>query len=70
MKYDYICLNKKCGKTFVLEMSITSKLEGRRHAGASCPHCHSRNVVKLIPRKVHVVYKGSGFYSTDKGKKS
>ena len=50
-------------------MAITSKLEGRRHVGATCPHCHSRNVIKLISRKVNVVYKGKGFYSTDKKEK-
>jgi len=67
MKYDYRCIN--CKKDFVLDVPITSKLEGRKHLGATCPHCHSRNVVKLIPRKVNVVFKGSGFYSTDKDKK-
>lgn len=69
MKYDYRCLNRKCGKDFVLEMSITSKIEGRRHVGSVCPNCHSRNVVKLIPRKVHVTYRGKGFYTTDKNDK-
>jgi predicted nucleic acid-binding Zn ribbon protein len=69
MWYDYKCLNRKCLKPFEVSLPITSKIEGRKHLGVTCPHCHSRNVVKLIPRRVHVTYKGSGFYSTDKDKK-
>lgn len=69
MKYSYRCLNKKCRKSFELDLAITSRLEGRRHVGATCPYCHSRNVTKLISRTVHVIYKGKGFYVTDKNKK-
>lgn len=67
MKYDYRCFNRKCGMVFELDVPITPTL--RRHTKISCPYCHSRNVTKLIPRKINVIYKGSGFYSTDKNKK-
>lgn len=66
MKYEYRCM--ACRKDFVLELAVTSKIEGRRHVGAKCPHCRSKNVQKLISRS-HVHYKGTGFYTTDKDKK-
>jgi len=67
MKYDYKCLNKKCRKNFILDVISTTKIEGRRHVGAVCPLCHSRNVVKLLSAPpIH--FKGAGWGKDKKDK--
>lgn len=58
MHYNYRC--KDCKKVFVVDAPITSKIEGRKHIVATCPHCKSKNVVKLI-EKPAIVFKGTGW---------
>ena len=65
MRYDYRC--EKCEKEFEVEVVATNRLEGRRSVSPKCPHCKSRKVKKLI-RPAGIVFKGSGFYKTDKEK--
>lgn len=67
MRYDYKCLNKKCGKSFVLDVPVYTRIERRKHTGAVCSWCHSRNVVKVIGVP-GIRFVGKGFYSTDKDK--
>jgi putative FmdB family regulatory protein len=68
MIYEYRCSD--CKKGFEIDLPITSKIEGRKHVNVKCPHCKSANVVKLIPRKVVVTFRGKGFYVTDKNDKN
>lgn len=65
MRYDYKCLNKKCLKEFEVNVPVETKIKFRRHAGVTCSHCHSRNVIKVISAPA-VHFKGKGFYTTDK----
>ncbi len=58
MNYEYRCVD--CKKPFVVDVPITSSIEGRRHIQAKCPHCGSRNVQKLISRP-NIVFKGTGW---------
>ena len=54
--YRYEC--RGCGETFrVLQRGGTSK-------EACCPGCGGRDTERLLPR-IGVIYKGSGYYSTD-----
>lgn len=53
--YEYKC--EKCG-TFETEQRITEP------ALSSCPTCGSP-VKRLISGKISVIYKGSGFHTTD-----
>lgn len=54
--YDYEC--QKCGKTFEKFQSMKEK------PLKTCPHCRGR-VKRLIGRGGGLLFKGSGFYSTD-----
>lgn len=56
MKYDYKCM--LCKRRFVVEMPMGEK------CAVSCPKCKSSDVRRLI-LKANIVFKGSGFYSTD-----
>jgi putative FmdB family regulatory protein len=54
--YEYQC--RSCS----LKFEVHRRFE--EHSGASCPKCHSeaRRVISPVP----IVFKGSGFYVTDK----
>jgi len=55
--YEYQCVNKECAKTFEI-----------RHSFDSSPPLKCQNCGEAIKRKfsaVPVIYKGSGFYTTD-----
>ena len=55
--YEYQCVNKECAKTFEI-----------RHSFDSSPPLKCENCGEDIKRKfsaVPVIYKGSGFYTTD-----
>lgn len=55
--YDYECQN--CGHEFEKFQSITAK------AIKKCPACGKMSVRRLIGPGAGVIFKGSGFYSTD-----
>ena len=55
--YEYQCVNKNCAETFEI-----------RHSFDSSPTLKCENCGEAIRRKfsaVPVIYKGSGFYTTD-----
>ena len=54
-RYDYECLS--CGHLFELRQSFDSDPEG------VCPQCEGKSRRKFHP--VPIIYKGSGFYTTD-----
>lgn len=54
--YEYQCT--QCGKTFEELQSFNDK------PVSQCPFCKGR-VKRLIGRNIGLVFKGSGFYSTD-----
>lgn len=58
--YEYKC--EQCG-VFDVKQSIKDE------ALKSCPTC-GQEIKRLISRNVGVVYKGSGFYTTDSRKSS
>ena len=55
--YDYEC--EKCGHTFEKFQSIKAP------AIRKCPSCGKMSVRRLIGPGAGVIFKGSGFYSTD-----
>ena len=55
--YDYRC--EECGHEFELFQSITAR------PVRVCPSCRRRKVKRLIGRGAAVLFKGSGFYTTD-----
>ncbi len=57
--YDYECLS--CGHTFELKQSFHEDPNG------TCPKCEgeARRMFHAVP----VIYKGSGFYTTDYGRR-
>lgn len=55
--YDYEC--DACGHAFEQFQSITAPAIKR------CPSCGKRKVRRLIGTGAGVIFKGSGFYSTD-----
>ena len=57
-RYDYQC--KSCGQEFELTQSLSEAGSG------TCPECsgEGRRVFHAVP----VIYKGSGFYTTDYGR--
>jgi len=59
--YIYKC--QDCGKVTEKAGSYSEMLNYR----AVCLYCRSRNMRKVI-NKPEIIYKGSGFYSTDKNK--
>ncbi len=59
--YDYEC--SKCKHTFEEFQSITSE------PGAECPKCGSK-ARRLISGGAGIIFKGSGFYTTDYRKSS
>lgn len=61
MFYDYQCEN--CGNIFELQQPPTAPTT------ATCPLC-CQNARRMFPINVGVVYKGTGFYSTDYRKKN
>jgi putative FmdB family regulatory protein len=54
--YDYKCT--KCGHEFAVEQSILDKPLTR------CRKCRGR-LQKQLPRRINLIFKGSGFYATD-----
>jgi putative FmdB family regulatory protein len=63
---DYRCDN--CGKTFQRDVPVTSKLEGRKVIKVRCGKCNSTNVVRIFTSPPSIIFKGTGFYTTDKDK--
>ena len=59
--YEYECT--KCGHTFEAFQSITAE------PLSSCPKCRGR-VRRLIQGGIGIIFKGSGFYTTDYKKSS
>ncbi len=57
--YEYSC--PKCGKFDVFQKISAEPLE-------ACPTCGEK-VVRLISGGTGIIYKGSGFYTTDYAKK-
>jgi len=57
--YDYKCL--ECEEIWEVQHGISEAPE------LSCPACRSSRTQKVISRGVRVVYKGRGFYTTDRG---
>lgn len=57
--YDYEC--EKCGRFETVQKITAPALE-------ACPNCGSP-VQKLISKNVAIIFKGSGFYSTDNKQK-
>jgi len=53
--YDYECAS--CGHMFELRQSFSAEPQ------AACPHCEGVSRRKFRP--VPIIYKGSGFYTTD-----
>ena len=66
MRYDYRC--NKCKAEFEVEVITTSALEGRRRVSRKCPKCGKKDAKKLI-RPTRIIFKGTGFYKTDKENK-
>jgi putative FmdB family regulatory protein len=54
--YEYEC--QKCGRHFEVFQSIKDAPK------KSCPHCKGR-VKRLLGTGAGIIFKGSGFYSTD-----
>jgi len=61
--YDFKC--KQCGKEF----SITASYTSITRCDTNCPNCRSTNVKKQILKNFGIIFKGEGFYSTDKKQK-
>lgn len=55
--YDYEC--DACGHSFELFQSITADPETK------CPECKKKKLRRLIGTGAAVMFKGSGFYTTD-----
>ena len=55
--YDYICA--ACGHEFEQFQSITAP------ALSKCPKCAKRQLKRLIGTGSGIIFKGSGFYTTD-----
>ena len=55
--YDYRC--KKCHHKFEAFQSMTSDLL------TTCPKCGKKSLERLIGAGAGIIFKGSGFYSTD-----
>ncbi|MBX9791582.1 MAG: zinc ribbon domain-containing protein [Pirellulales bacterium] len=55
--YDYEC--DACGHKFELFQSITADPEKK------CPECKKKKLRRLIGPGAAIVFKGSGFYTTD-----
>lgn len=64
-KYDYACLD--CKHTFEIEMSY-SAFDKARSKKKACPQCKSNKTSRFIHTPHHVVYNGTGFFSTDQHK--
>lgn len=65
---DYRC--KDCKREFELDVPVTSKLESRKVIKVKCSVCKSSNVERIFKTPPSVIFKGKGFYVTDKESKS
>lgn len=61
--YDYVCL--KCKQTQELFLTMSEAKSELSDGAHSCKSCGHKILVKQIGGSPTVVYKGSGFYSTD-----
>jgi putative FmdB family regulatory protein len=57
--YDYECT--KCGDEFCVEQSMKDKPLRK------CSKCGGK-LIKLLPKSLNLIFKGSGFYVTDYGR--
>ncbi|MCX8058047.1 MAG: zinc ribbon domain-containing protein [Spirochaetes bacterium] len=55
--YDYIC--NSCNKKFEIFRPISDERE------VTCPECNSTKTKKIISAGSGIIFKGSGFYTTD-----
>ncbi len=55
--YEYEC--QSCGHRFDVLQKITEE------PLTKCPHCHKSRLKRLIGAGLGVIFKGSGFYTTD-----
>ena len=55
--YDYEC--RSCGHRFDILQKITAD------ALTSCPQCKKKTLRRLIGGGIGIIFKGSGFYTTD-----
>lgn len=60
--YSYVC--KACGHGFERFQTMTDKVVKK------CPSCGKLKVKRLIGAGAGLIFKGSGFYITDYGRKS
>lgn len=61
--YEYECPNRACMHRFEHFQSISSPFL------TDCPACGYNPIVRLIGAGLPPIFKGSGFFSTDYGKK-
>ncbi len=54
--YEYECTS--CGYVFSVEQSMKDKPLAR------CKKCRGK-LIRLLPRSINLIFKGSGFYVTD-----
>ncbi|HOK40589.1 MAG TPA: zinc ribbon domain-containing protein [bacterium] len=55
--YEYEC--QKCGHKFELLQKISDKPVKK------CPECKANKVIRLITGGAGIIFKGTGFYTTD-----
>ncbi len=56
--YRYTC--EECGNQF----RVLHRSDDGNEDPIKCPHCGSERAKRLVPR-IGVIYRGSGYYSTD-----
>ncbi|GBD11876.1 hypothetical protein HRbin23_01556 [bacterium HR23] len=60
--YEYVCERSTCSHHFELRQGFDAE------PVATCPLCHSRARRRISP--VPIIFKGSGWYVTDYGRKN
>ena len=68
--YDFKCINETCAKEFEASFQTFSAYEAEKNSPnlRICKGCGGR-VEKQISRNTSFILKGSGFHSTDYGKR-
>ena len=61
--YQYKCMN--CKNIFGIRKKYTERIP----KNPMCPRCSNYNTSRII-EKINVIYKGEGFYTTDKEKEN